>query len=67
VLGESRSPIIPRGAVVQAPSFRMSIVSAPSSDSSIRSVFPSLVRKNSVIMNTLYVFRASAAVGFRAG
>lgn len=62
VLGESRSPIIPRGAVVQTPSFRISILSAPSSDSSIRSVFPSVVRKNSVIVNTLYLFRPSAVV-----
>lgn len=43
---DNLSPIIPRGACDQTPSFRMSTLSAPSWSSSTRSVLPSLVRKN---------------------
>jgi hypothetical protein len=53
---DSRSPNIPRGADVQIPCFRTSTRGAPSSDSSIRSVFPCSVLKKSTT-RTVYSVR----------
>lgn len=61
---DSRSPNIPRGADVQIPCFRTSTRGAPSSDSSIRSVFPCSVLKKSTTF-AVYSVRRVARIGGR--